>query len=93
MCVGQAHQSQEIKIMAEGRVFMGPVNFGDQRSCLGIGYSFLEGNNSDLNMMIRCVRTMTIKRQEFFDNQMSIIQSNSRNPINNCPYVQMWEQF
>lgn len=66
MCVRQAHQSQEVRITADGRhAFMGPVNFGHQRSCLGIGYSFLEGNNSVLNMIIWCVRTMTIKCQSF----------------------------
>lgn len=53
MCVKQAHQSQEIKFTADGRhAFVGPVHFGDQRSCLVIGYSFLEGNDSVLNMMI-----------------------------------------
>lgn len=51
MCVRKAYQSQEIKIMADGRhAFMGPVNSGDQRSCLDIGYSSLEGSNSVLNM-------------------------------------------
>lgn len=76
MSVRQAHQSQDIKITSDGRhAFMGPVNTGDQRSCLGIGDSFLEGNNSVLN--------------QDNDNQMSVIQSDSRNPVISSPYVQM----
>lgn len=48
-CVKPAYQSPEIKITPHNwYAFIWPVNFGDQRSCLDIGYRFLDSNNSVL---------------------------------------------